>query len=157
MSRVMAHSLPIVLTTLFSSALLVYYFIKKSFAYAKEYVKVGKIRKLVIHPIKSCKGVEVDQVTITSTGVKYGPFRDRAWVAIDSDGKMLNLMKAPQLITIKTSFEDGRFLVLENKFGDKIHIEVRASVAENDKIVHTKYDLSRCLAVNFFVFIIFLS
>lgn len=140
MSRVVAHSfpMPVILTTLFSTALLAYYFIKRNYSYAKDYVKVGKVRKLVIHPIKSCKGVEVDQVTITGTGVKYGLFRDRAWVAIDNDGKMLNLMKAAHLITIKTSFEDGRFLVLENKFGERIKIEVRTSFTENDKIVHTK-------------------
>lgn len=140
MSRVLAHgsNVPVILTTLLSTALLAYYFIKRNFSYAKDYVKVGKVRKLVVHPIKSCKGVEVDQVTVTSTGVKYGLFRDRAWVAIDKDGKMLNLMKAPQLITIKTSFEDDRFLVLGNKFGETIRIEVKTGLTEPNKIVHTK-------------------
>lgn len=139
MYRVLAHSyrIPVILTTLFSTALLAYYFIKRNYSYAKDYVKVGKVRKLVVHPIKSCRGVEVDQVTITKTGVKYGTFPDRAWVTVDGDGKMLNLMKVPQLITIKTSFEDGRLLVIENTFGETIKIEVR-SFTENDKIVHTK-------------------
>lgn len=140
MSRVIAHSspLPVILTTLLSTALVAYYFIRRNFSYAKDYVKVGKVRRLVVHPIKSCKGVEVDQLTITRTGVKYGAFRDRAWVAIDKDGKMLNLMRIPQLITIKTSFEDDRFLVLENKFGETIKIEVATGCTEDDKIVHTK-------------------
>lgn len=129
---------PLILTTLVSTVWFAYYLIKKHFSYAKEYVHVGKVRKLVVHPIKSCKGVEVDQVTITTTGVRYGQFRDRAWVAIDKDGKMLNLVKAQNLVTIKTSFENDRFLVLENKFGEIIKIEVRTSVTENDNIIHTK-------------------
>lgn len=140
MSQVLAHNyrIPGILTTLLSTALLAFYFIKRNYSYAKDYVKVGKVKKLVVHPIKSCKGVEVDQVTVTKTGVKYGLFGDRAWVAIDGDGKMLNLMRVSQLITIKTSFEDGRFLVLENKFGEKIKIEVRTGSTENDKIIHSK-------------------
>lgn len=140
MSPVVAHSypMPVIVTTLLSTALVVYFFIKRNYSYAKDYVKVGKVQKLVVHPIKSCKGVEVDQLTITSTGVKYGAFRDRAWVAIDKDGKMLNLMRAPQLVMIKTSFEDDRFLVLENKFGETIKIEVATSYTAGDKIMHTK-------------------
>lgn len=130
--------MPVILTTLLSTALVAYYFFKRNYSYAKDYVKVGKVHRLVIHPIKSCKGIEVDRVNTTSTGVKYGVFRDRGWVAIDKDGKMLNLMKAPQLITIETSMEDDRFLVLENKFGEKIKIEVRTSATDTDKVVHTK-------------------
>lgn len=142
MSRVAIHSSPIVsiaLTTIVSTFLFAFYLIKRNYSYAKDYVKVGKVEKLVVHPIKSCKGVEVDQVTITKTGVRHGSFKDRAWVAIDKDGKMLNLVKAPNLITIKTSFEDNRFLVLENKFGDKIKVEVRTGLTESDAIIHTKY------------------
>lgn len=142
MSRLVVNSYPKVslsLTTLISTALFAYYMIKKRYSYAKKYVRVGKVRKLVVHPIKSCKGVEVDRVTITNTGVKYGQFRDRGWVAIDKDGKMLNLVKAPNLVTIKTSFEDDRFLVLENKFGETIKIEVRTCFADHDNIIHTKY------------------
>lgn len=129
----------VIVTTLCSTAIVAYYFFKKNFSYAKDYVKVGKVKKLVVHPIKSCRGIEVDQVTVTKTGVQYGLFRDRAWVAIDKDGKMLNLVRAPQLITIKTSFKDDRFLVLENKFGDKINIEVKLGFTESDQVVHTKY------------------
>ena len=117
---------------------LIYYFFNRS-NYAKHYVIVGRIKKLVVHPIKSCKGVEVDRVTITKTGVKHGRFRDRAWVAIDVDGNMLNLVKAPNLISIATSFEEDRYLVLENKFGERIKIEVRDNISENDSIIHTKY------------------
>ncbi|KAJ6644181.1 Mitochondrial amidoxime reducing component 2 [Pseudolycoriella hygida] len=139
MSRVLAsnYPTPIILTTILSTAVFVYYFVKRNFGYAKEYVKVGKVSKLVVHPIKSCRGVEVDQVTITKTGVKYGTFRDRAWVVIDKDGKMVNLAKVPQLITIKTSFEDDRFLVLGNKLSETIKIDVRINVREDDKVIHT--------------------
>lgn len=141
MSRILAHgnNVPIVLTTtLVSTAFLAYYFIKRSFSYAKDYVKVGKVGKLVVYPIKSCKGVEVDQVLVTNTGVQYGKFRDRAWVVIDKDETMLNLAKTPQLITIKTSFEGDRFLVLENKFGETIKIEVRTHINGEDRVIRTK-------------------
>lgn len=140
MSRLVVDSFPkrLILTTLVSTVWFAYYLLKRHYSYAKEYVKVGTVRKLVVHPIKSCKGVEVDEVIITTTGVRYGQFRDRAWVAIDKDGKMLNLSKAPKLITIKTSFENDRFLVLENTFGETIKIEVKTSLTDNDNIIHTK-------------------
>jgi len=139
MSRLVVNNypVPLILTTFVSTVLVAYYLIKRKYLYAKDYVNVGKVQKLVIHPIKSCKGVEVDQVTITKTGVKYGHFRDRAWVVIDKDGKMLNLVKALNLVTIKTSFEGDRFLVLENKFGETVKIEARTSFTEHDRIKHT--------------------
>ncbi len=139
MSRVISTGgVSAIVTTLFSTALLAYYFITRNFSYAKDYVKVGRVQKLVVHPIKSCKGVEVDQITVTKTGVKHGQFRDRGWVVLDKEGKMLNLMRVPQLITITTSFEGDRYLVLRNKFDETIKIEVRTSFTESDRIFNTK-------------------
>ena len=42
-----------------------------------KYVDVTKVRKLVIYPIKSLRGVEVDQLEVTKNVLKYGNYLDR--------------------------------------------------------------------------------
>ena len=44
---------------------------------SRKYVKVAKVFKLIIYPVKSLPGIEVNEVDITKSGIKFGPFRDR--------------------------------------------------------------------------------
>jgi hypothetical protein len=41
------------------------------------YVEVTKVKKLVIYPIKSLGGVDVDQLEVTDNVLKYGNYLDR--------------------------------------------------------------------------------
>ncbi len=58
---------------LISSTFLIYYLIKKR---TRKYEKVAKISKLLIYPVKSLTGVEVNSLNINGVP-NYGKYRDR--------------------------------------------------------------------------------
>ncbi|CAG2166741.1 unnamed protein product [Oppiella nova] len=53
------------------------YAVHKAYRKRREFMKVANVCKLIIYPIKSLPGIEVNRLEVTSTGTRYGPFRDR--------------------------------------------------------------------------------
>jgi hypothetical protein len=43
----------------------------------RQYIPVAKVLKIIIYPIKSLAGIEIDRAIVTKSGLKFGPFRDR--------------------------------------------------------------------------------
>ncbi|CAG2163332.1 unnamed protein product [Oppiella nova] len=68
----------------------------------KHFVKVCKVKKLFIYPIKGVKGVEVNQLEITKYGVKYGSFRDRSWILLNAKNDYINMNTDPKLVLTRT-------------------------------------------------------
>jgi len=58
---------------LISSTFLIYYLIKKRI---RKYERVAKISKILIYPVKSLAGVEINSLTIDEVP-NYGKYRDR--------------------------------------------------------------------------------
>ena len=67
---------------------------------AKKYVYRSKIAKLVIYPIKSLPGVQVDHLDILPSWCKYKNFRDRSWILLDDSNRMITLRNEPLLSKI---------------------------------------------------------
>ncbi len=57
-----------------------------------------RVTSLWIYPVKSCRGIKVQQLEFTSTGIKY----DRQWMIIDEKNEFLTLRSEPRLALIKT-------------------------------------------------------
>lgn len=68
----------------------------------------AKVTKLVIYPIKSVPGIEVDHLEVHDTTLKYKNIYDRHWMLIDQNGHALRLLDAPKLAQINVSYDDGR-------------------------------------------------
>lgn len=77
------------------------------FKTGNEGVQTGTITGLYIYPVKSCRGIPVKELKLTSAG----PEHDREWMIVDSDNKFLTLRNFPKLAEIKTSIQ-GPFLHL---------------------------------------------
>ena len=60
--------------TVATTSLLYYLFTSQN---RRKFVRVCKISKLLIYPVKALKGIEVNRLQITDDVVKYGIFRDR--------------------------------------------------------------------------------
>ena len=43
----------------------------------RNYEKVAKVLKLIIYPVKSLPGIQVNELEITKSVPQFGPFRDR--------------------------------------------------------------------------------
>ncbi len=67
----------------------------------------AKITGLYIYPVKSCRGIAVKELNLTSAG----PEHDREWMIVDEDNKFLTLRNFPKLAEIKTSIQ-GPYLHL---------------------------------------------
>ena len=100
----------------------------------KKYVRRSKIMKLLIYPIKSLPGVEVDHLEIMPSYCRYRNFRDRSWILLDDANRMITLRSEPKMAKIQiTLLEDTIRLQAEGmpsievpvdqplKKGDRIH------------------------------------
>jgi len=71
-SIITSKALMISSVSLISTSFLLYYLLKRN----RKYEKVAKISKLLIYPVKSLNGVEVDTLTIDQVP-NYGKYKDR--------------------------------------------------------------------------------
>ena len=56
------------------------------------------ISQLSIYPIKSAKGVDLEQFSLSNTGPEF----DRCWMVIDNNGKFVTQRKHPRMCLIET-------------------------------------------------------
>jgi len=63
-----------------------------------------KITGLNIYPVKSMKGIALDQARLTATGLRH----DRLWMVVRANGRFVTQRDIPQLALVHTSLnEDG--------------------------------------------------
>lgn len=76
----------------------------------KSHAKFVKISELWIYPIKSCKGIKVEQAEVTSRGFEL----DRIFMIADSSGKFMSQRSHPSmaLIDVRIAMENGKHNML---------------------------------------------
>ncbi|KAI8911686.1 pyridoxal phosphate-dependent transferase [Gorgonomyces haynaldii] len=62
-----------------------------------------QIEHLVVYPIKSCRGVKVEQSIVTRSGLQF----DRQWKIVDVHERPMTLRKYPQLNQLQICLSDG--------------------------------------------------
>ncbi|MBC8210222.1 MAG: MOSC N-terminal beta barrel domain-containing protein [Gammaproteobacteria bacterium] len=67
----------------------------------------ANIHSLHIYPIKSCQGIDCEQVELTRTGFQY----DRHWMLVDQQGQFLTQRQHPQMARIKPRITDNSLLI----------------------------------------------
>jgi hypothetical protein len=55
------------------------------------------ITQLVVYPVKSCAGVQVQQALLTETGLEF----DRAWMVVNAHGEFLTQRELPRMALIQ--------------------------------------------------------
>ncbi|KAI6195716.1 MOSC domain-containing protein [Aphelenchoides besseyi] len=78
-----------------------------------EFVYAGCVERLFIHPIKSCRGVEVDFVDCTPRGAKNGFLRDREFLVVDeaNDHQFLTARAFPSLVLVEAEVDEDELRV----------------------------------------------
>lgn len=66
------------------------------------------IQALNIYPVKSCRGIALEQARITRTGFEH----DRHWLIVDDRNRFITQREAPRLALIETALEDGQLRLL---------------------------------------------
>lgn len=68
---------------------------------------IGQVTGLYIYPVKSCRGIQLKEMSITTRG----PLYDRQWMLVDDNNQFLTLRTISKLAQIKTSIQ-GPYLHL---------------------------------------------
>jgi len=63
-----------------------------------------RVSQLVIYPIKSCRGIEVDLATVGTTGFEF----DRRWMLIGEDGRFLSQREHHLLALVRVQIDENR-------------------------------------------------
>ena len=58
-----------------------------------------RVSGLAVYPVKSCRGVELDEAVVGATGFDL----DRQWMVVDADGRFLSQREAPELAQIEVA------------------------------------------------------
>jgi uncharacterized protein YcbX len=64
------------------------------------------LTRLFIYPVKSTRGIELDEAEIAATGLKW----DRRWMIVDDKGRFLTQRERPQLARIVPEIRDALVL-----------------------------------------------
>ncbi|EFP00191.1 hypothetical protein CRE_18453 [Caenorhabditis remanei] len=124
------------------SSFLVYHTIRQIYAYvhakSQEWIPIGTVKSLHIHPIKSCKPIDLFAFKCTKLGPVMGELEDRAFVLVDmTTGKFVTGRTQPKLVHMECYMVDG---VLEVTVPGKPKVTVDLKkVVENGQIVRAAW------------------
>ncbi|XP_067128160.1 uncharacterized protein [Centruroides vittatus] len=99
--------------------------------------KIGRLSKIILYPVKSMAGLEVQQAVCKATGLEFGQIRDRMWMLVKSSGNFLNPIDEPRLVSIQTTIE-GDQLVIEATGMKQLRIGIISKVTSDSKIIQCK-------------------
>ena len=60
-----------------------------------------RVEAIHIHPVKSCRRIEVEQADVIATGLKH----DREWQIVDENGECVTQRKHKILATVETALD----------------------------------------------------
>ncbi len=68
---------------------------------------VARIARLFIYPIKSCAGIEVQEVVLLETGLEW----DRAWMVVDEQGEFVTQRELPRMALIRPQLKTDEMVL----------------------------------------------
>lgn len=69
-----------------------------------DYVKVGEVNSIHFYPLKSCKGISINEANCSEYGIDY----DRQWAILDHEGRVVTLRSKAELAHIVPTIENGK-------------------------------------------------
>jgi uncharacterized protein YcbX len=60
------------------------------------------VSRLLLYPVKGCRGVALQSAEVASTGLAVGDIGDREWVVVDEAGEFLSQRELPRMALIET-------------------------------------------------------
>ncbi|MFB9867148.1 MOSC domain-containing protein [Vreelandella sulfidaeris] len=98
-----------------------------------------QITQLTIYPVKSLKGINVDQSIVHEHGLAW----DRRWMLVDAQQRFVTQRQLPALATVEVALTD-KYLVLSHPSVESLHIPL-AEPAGNLRIVRVWNDDCKAL------------
>eukprot|EP00057_Strongylocentrotus_purpuratus_P019234 XP_011673708.1 PREDICTED: mitochondrial amidoxime reducing component 2 [Strongylocentrotus purpuratus] len=83
----------------------------------RKFTQVGVVSKLFVHPIKSCRGLEVSQAECVALGMRSDGVMDRCFVIVGPEGRFVTQRQQPSIALISPSLSEDRESLLVNAPG----------------------------------------
>jgi MOSC domain-containing protein len=84
-----------------------------------------KIEKLIVYPVKSLRGIEVDQWPLTAQGLQY----DRHWMLVMPNGRFVSQRQLPRMALINTAISNESLIISADGWGE-VTLPLMASAAK---------------------------
>ncbi|CAG2173353.1 unnamed protein product, partial [Oppiella nova] len=111
----------------------------------RHYLNAAKIVKIIIYPVKSLPGIEVNEATVTKSGLKCGLFRDRSWVLVNEENRFVTQRTEESLALLRQSLHDNE-LWIDGPNMPTLKLTVKFNKSANDIIAFQ--DGSALLVIN---------
>jgi len=89
---------------------------------------MAQITDLFIYPVKSLKGISLNEAETALRGLKY----DREWMITDSDYEFITQREIESMTTIKVNI-DSKYLLLESKNKSQLKVDLNTKRGETVK------------------------
>ncbi|XP_042906859.1 mitochondrial amidoxime-reducing component 1 [Parasteatoda tepidariorum] len=111
------------------------------------YQRVGHVKKILFFPMKSIRGIEVEEGKCTKLGLEVNGLLERSFMLTSEDGAYVTLEKAPKLALLTPKF-DGTNLVISGPEVDPLTIKVQKAPDPNDKIIECRLRVETAYVVD---------
>ncbi|XP_002742208.1 mitochondrial amidoxime-reducing component 1-like [Saccoglossus kowalevskii] len=86
----------------------------KSVHRKRVYKSVGTLSRIFVHPVKSCRGLQLQNAYCSKVGLVCGVLKDRHWIILNEENQFRGISHEPTMALISpTASEDGRYLLLD--------------------------------------------
>ncbi|XP_019642442.1 PREDICTED: mitochondrial amidoxime-reducing component 1-like [Branchiostoma belcheri] len=99
------------------------------------YEKVGTVSSIFIYPVKSCRGLLVEEALVTPIGLKHQALLDRHWLVVNDKDHFITARQEPSLVLVKSSLAEDGSLCLDAPEMDTLKLP---SSLQEGRLVHTK-------------------
>jgi uncharacterized protein YcbX len=72
---------------------------------------MATITSLHVYPVKSCRGIDVEEARLGVRGLEAHGLGDRQWIVVDPDGEMLTQREEPRLALIAPRAQAGAMIL----------------------------------------------
>ena len=80
--------------------------------------KVIRLNQLYIYPVKSLKGIELDESVVTEKGLLY----DRHWMIVNPKGMFITQRQFPQMALLSTHINNDYLVIANQQSGQSIEV-----------------------------------
>uniref|UniRef100_A0AC34QUE0 MOSC domain-containing protein n=1 Tax=Panagrolaimus sp. JU765 TaxID=591449 RepID=A0AC34QUE0_9BILA len=112
---------------------LVYRKYREHLYWNSEFVPVGYVKELFVHPIKSTKPIKPQWFECTAKGAKYEENQDRSFLVVDAklDHLFLTARQYPKLVLIE-SYVKNNVLTVKTPDGNSVEVDLAEVIKRND-------------------------
>ena len=105
------------------------------------WIKIGEVGDLYIYPVKSCSVIKESSLEATDLGFRKGNIRDRMFMVVNLEGRLVSGRDYSKMIKIVPSFIGSSILVLSAlDFSERVELDFQNLEGDIKRIRSNSFD-----------------